>query len=304
MNIFNLLSNVYIMKSFSKFSFVLILVHFIINSSASAQASQLVDSSIIAELSKYSYPLVEATEITNITSLPGIKSYSLLQAGTCFFYRKNMRLFLITAYHIMTASDVYQTNENPPNANILGLRYNDTDGITRFYMFNIDSIKQNNPRIYFATSPDIFVYEIKDTLKDAIIYSVEKIVTKKTTNLYQQEVIIFGFSSFLDVLRSPTIQGLNSTLPQIYNGTTIENAELFFPEIKNALKINFITVPATLHGGSGAPVFSIIRNGSKQKKRIKFEFIGVQSGSSPLKNFGVIVRGEQFIKLLEEKIKK
>ena len=81
-----------------------------------------------------------------------------------------------------------------------------------------------------------------------------------------------------------------------YNDSTLQKLDLLY----------LVLTPSTFHGSSGSPVFYLCRSKEKDKIKEWIEFAGVQSGIGLKENVSVsfVVKSEQLIKKLQEKIKK
>src|SRR4051812_21459744 len=77
------------------------------------------------DLKKYSYPLFfyELKDSINLSFGTTDRFYVYRGKGTCFFIRKNTKLYLITAFHVFTNKEVVPGQKSKPEKGAL-LRIN------------------------------------------------------------------------------------------------------------------------------------------------------------------------------------
>ena len=248
-----------------------------------------------AEFKKYSYLLVFETK-------PGAEKPKM-HLGCGFFIRMYGKIFLITAYHVITGNDVYS---KPPSKYpsfkdfyTFSVRFAANN---KYYYFegDLESIKKNSPLRSFIKEPDIYVIEIRPPGNNIQINSVEKFINKSPKEILSKEDTCFSFGYSHGEIPTDlnTPSDLTDTLsPMLYIGYS--PPERRYNIVYNSLNIDSLNIsvfPQALIGMSGSPVF--IKNNNNS-----IELIGLQSGSNLDYNLSYIVKASEIIKEIKKKSK-
>jgi hypothetical protein len=265
------------------------------------------------DLKKYSYPIFIYEGVDSINPNTGKKDTSYYTGhGTCFFIRKNNRLFLVTAYHVFTfRPDLVPGQKIKPR--ISGAvrinffpDYPEEDHLT----IPINSIIQSSEDINVLINPDLFVYELPEEYYDnEYINSIEAFLPKDKDEIFSPLLMYsYGFpgTSYLNnkvnyINRNP--DSPSYVIP--YAGKLKmdvadinEKANRLLPHSLNMHSkyridsLNYVANPRYAEGASGAPVFfSSIKHGQRTAW-----FAGIFSTISPVDFFSIQVKEESIRK--------
>jgi len=285
------------LKTFLQWTmFFLLLVY---SQNGYSQAKDNLDS-----LMRYSYLLIGASFHPNVLGgliqieTPSLSNLRIEGFATGFFIKKNDRIFLITAYHVLTQCDVYKGIMKDSKIDHLILRYSDTLNNFQFVIIPIEDYKQL-PCEIFLRKPDVYYAELTGKINDANLNSLENVLygkKKKKRKKTEQEVIFYGYPSS-GQLQYTTGQTYSwGIAPSLYRGKLADSThdEPIY-KINNIDSMYITTTPPAYGGTSGAPVFSCFRKG----KREWVDLEGVQSGNNIKYDCDYIVKIEELIKLLE-----
>lgn len=258
---------------------------------ASSQVKQKEDT-----LSKYSYLLIytekDPNTVGNFIPTPS--------HATCFFIRRNGKLYLVSAYHVLTNYDLYAGKPYDKKVDAFFVRYFDSVGKPSGIFVPVQPLK--SMFAFFLTLPDICIYRC-DSLAfiNKNIKSIESMVeplTLKANSKTKIKIISFGFPvDDTTKFNSPDEFILKST-PQKYIGLMADTSS-----IQPGLKVNknfndwYSTVtPLLINGRSGSPVFLQYT----KKKKSWHALLGVQSGATTLLNTSFVVNYKLLINEIDQ----
>jgi len=268
---------------------------FIINSSSAGQNKLWIDS-----LSKYSYLLLQ---MKNGVSYP-------VYASTGFLVQFQDKLFIVTAWHVLTGRDIYHNRNQEPSFDYLLLRYTDTSNAVRYARINkvVGAIANSDIRPEFQTSPDMFprginksIFEVQPKLNsiEHILFDTVQIKIKKNQHI-DTTVLGYGFSNLNAAvsLTEPKYwwRIIDTITPSPYKGkflysTPIEDRidSIYYPN-----KFYFMSSPIGVPGASGSPIFFKYTLYNKKGRQIKewVTFAGSQSGKNGKYSFAYMVKGD------------
>lgn len=208
----------------------------------------------------------------------GDNSSTSIEKGTGFFIKKNHKIYLVTANHVLTGWNVFKKYKEVPYPDTMYVRlYNKITLQPDFIPIPIVDFKARNYGFYLFEKPDICFYELKIPDYD-IVYSVEKLVEKYQDKIEVDELIVYGFPivdsriTKFDLIRLAPEKGIGKI------HTDKNDSGMFKWDNTYLDTINYIGT-ASLNqrigpGDSGAPVFLQSKN-SKHKEII---FGGLVSG--------------------------
>lgn len=259
--------------------------------------SQIDSLHVYDSLAKYSYLIVAGKFIPRfIGDTPNETNTFYRGNATGFFIRLKEKLFLVTAYHVVTPCDVYHNVIVHNDINCLAVTYHDTLNHLRQQILDISN-RVNMPPIFFLNTPDIAIVDAAHVFDDAKINSIENLIfdTTRYTKENIIKYIIFGFSgNKMDelIVTKHTVD----TPPFLYEGYTADSSH--YEKLYKYLNIDsmyYTLQPLGIPGMSGAPVFREVKY-KKRKKRI--EFAGMQSGKNDDFNCAYIVKVIELIRLV------
>lgn len=205
------------------------------------------------ELDKYSYDLFGYTVANKNILIPA--------GGSCFFIRKDSRLFLITAAHVINGCDDSGKIRSNYPSKFSVLEISEKGYPTTLASINVIHLQQT---LKCPAYPDIAVIEVSSTdSKLDKINSVESFIKppfKQTGNLYMA-----GFPS----IKNPTND--LEHLVRVKKSLVIENKrEIFYGD---SIAIGFpqdsVFADTMLNGFSGSPIFV------QEKNSNNFRILGV-----------------------------
>lgn len=265
---------------------------FILSISLNAQNATGTDS-----LAKYSYLLLA---MKNNISIP-------ISIATAFLVKFQGKLFIVSAWHVLTGRDVYHNIDPYMQYDYLLLRYTDTSKVIRYAKINrvIGAISNSKIRPEFQTSPDMLPWGINLNIfeEPPLLNSIENILFLKPQikirkNDYVDTIVLgYGFSNFSHVV-SPFIPGfwnrIDTISPSPYIGKIMDSSPIkdFQDSLYYPNKWYFMSDPIGRRGDSGCPIFLKCILYNKRSKKIKewVEFGGSQSGANSKYNFAYIVK--------------
>jgi hypothetical protein len=215
-------------------------------------------------LRKYSYAIVGSA-----VNKDSIRGY---YAGTCFFIKKNNRLFLVTAEHVLSSCHMVDNKNDYPKYMNITIE-NSKGEIIESLPINISTIKDTAHCPDPLNHPDIIALEVK---KNDKLYSVEKFLTSSFKNW--DNIEMFGFPNTCLNVSNPNniiitkasnvyIKRQNTTIYNTAptNDIGVYDSTYFFIVNKD------LVVDSLMHGFSGAPIFI------KESHSNKFGIIGAFS---------------------------
>ncbi|MEX6689236.1 hypothetical protein QTN47_17130 [Danxiaibacter flavus] len=251
---------------------------------------------------KYSYLLVGSA--VNPSLLFARSASDLTNAGnyaTCFFVKKGSKLFLVSAYHVITTRDVYTLKTVPTNIDYWLVRYSDTLGNLRFQQlpYYIKKLQKESSENPFPEYPDVYVIDVSDLFLDAKINFLkweDLLIKKRRKRSENLSFFAYGFP-VSEAWYYPTLTAYNDQVKSKKYEGNFADTGLYNPYYKarNLDSLYIRLSPKVIPGMSGAPIFAIDESKSK---RIKL--IGIQSGTDDAYNCAYVTKADALIKKIEE----
>jgi hypothetical protein len=248
-------------------------------------------------MSKYSYLLLQKRHNSIIETTPF--TWSLLAqplVGTGFFVRKNKRVFLVSAKHVLTNFDCYPMVTTEGYERIIYVRYVDTLNYVKFQPINTSAnwLKERGEPCFVV--PDIDFVEVTGLFADAKLNIVDIGNVSDSIGLTIDSGTSFYLTGF-------GISGTRGVEMQDYflGATPIGYEAQSQPNCPDPIyaRPSLITYYYFLNaymekGTSGSPVFIL------KKKRGKpfYEFVGIQSASDSTYNFSYVVKKQALLAML------
>jgi hypothetical protein len=245
-------------------------------------------------LKKYSYLIIGASYNPRYASdSPSLENMEIEGYATGFFLQKGKKLFLGSAYHVLTNYDVYNKRKTDLKIDFIILQYVDTTNRIRLRPIDIRFRTEKNDSIFFLDSADVHFIEFPYQIKDASIHTLNRLIYKKQKELPKnanQKIISFGYPSWARSRYRNDFEFVRNVTPRLYEGYIADSSHyaLYFdPKRIDAMYLT--TTPYIYKGTSGSPVFRIVRSGKKQW----VEFAGIQSGNNFDYNCAYIVKRKE-----------
>jgi len=235
-------------------------------------------------LQKYSYKIFG---FYNERDSAGLIAFDNIQ-GTCFFFKKDNKTFLVSAKHTLTPWNNEKLLKNPfPDT--LKLRLFDSSGQPIFYPIDVRKIKDTVTGGYFYNDPDIFLFEFKEAEKFRV-NSIENFLISDNDSI--GEVISFGFPSIK--LVPGNVDSLIFQKATLTQGMIISQKEIGNP-FSNLMYL--IQRKDTLDkiGCSGSPVFC------RKDSSDTWSFGGIFVRSSPQVPLSLILKSKFLFEQLKMK---
>jgi len=236
-------------------------------------------------LDKYSYIIVT-------TDLHTKKE----DVATGFFYRYNNKLFLVTAYHVLTGYDVLNKAFKDIRPDTMTVWYRDsTDRHYRTEGFSLERYQLRDTQDILRLS-DVDIIEVTDRFKDARINSVDSLILDEGANelLVGDIVAVYGFPNVSD----KTIDSLHNHIKVPARGFVCKtmSAPKRSPGSDVTTVYSYLRPPLQ-PGVSGAPIFRITTAHTFRKT---LEFMGIQSYSNDPNQLSLIVKEGEMKKRLKD----
>lgn len=266
----------------------------------SAQYDWALDS-----LKKYSYVLVDANYTPQFPDgLNNISNYTASGNATGFFIKVDKKLFLISAYHVLTGFDVFNGRYVEGRGKFMMILYgNDKfDNHTRFRTIE-NSILRNScgPPGFYNERPDIDLIDITAYFSDSEVNMIKtlplslfKTQVEKNVN---KSIISYGFPGYLAGNYSDWRSHAINVKAAPYFARLSDSTSMDSATWKNTATFDVVTSQFSIKGVSGSPAFYYCTKGKKKW----IEFAGVMSGSNYEFNLAFIARKEFLNKALAEK---
>lgn len=244
-------------------------------------------------LSKYSYLIVG---FYNIKIENGFQSFETIQ-GTCFFVRKNKKLFLVSAKHTLTSWNPESSENRKSYPDTLNLRLFDTNGKHIIHPLNIKEINKTITGGYTYNDPDVYVIEFEDNPMFKI-NSIEGFIDVKTIISSEDCINLYGYNVDYEFFGEKQMQDLPTKEPMLVKGKPLSNESPYRNNnIKQLEELNFAiqrtdSIPRA--GCSGAPVFVY--------KKTCWAFAGIFINSSPDAPVSLILKKEYVLSKLNENL--
>ena len=245
-------------------------------------------------LSKYSYLVVGFYDIKIVDDYQSFKATQ----GTCFFVRKNNKLFLISAKHLLTSWNPETSTKNMLYPDKLNLRLFDTNDKVQFYVLDIKDINKAIEGAYTYNDPDVFIIEFEDDPKYKI-NSIEKFIDDEISITQESNIRLYGYPTTFDFFGEEQMKALPSLEPTLVEGKPLSKDSPYRDiRIRQLENLNYAiqrtdTLPRA--GCSGAPVFVETKKG--------WGFGGIFINSSPEVPISLILRNEFILPKIDEKFK-
>jgi V8-like Glu-specific endopeptidase len=197
-------------------------------------------------LSKYSY-LITGDHIHN---------GSIANSGTCFFIRKNSRIFLVTAKHVVSGCQGANKDSFYNKALILSIK--DSTGIPKYFT-TIDISKIADTCSCVDSTGDIIAFEFVNKFSNMLL-SVENFIMPKFKNT--GDVNIYGFPGYkINGVSDSAFRSFKTSHIYINRKETVfgignyRDSEKFDSTALLMINKNLVTDRDTMQGFSGSPVF-------------------------------------------------
>lgn len=215
--------------------------------------------------------------------------------GTGFFYRDKGKLFLVTAYHVLTGCPIYEDTDRVV-LDSLEVWYEDRSGERKCRRLSLATYRDQPCQKAYDTC-DVARLDVSDKFKDADIHSVEGMVCAPYVNLVPLEpgdtVVCYGFSNV-----HPHKHYDAKALPRRPEGYI--RLGMYTPRSERCTRLPnlyYYIHPKIRKGASGSPVFKAVTSCSGQ---LKICLIGIQSGSSDSLNRSTISRQDRMLDLFDQ----
>jgi hypothetical protein len=196
--------------------------------------------------------------------------------GTCFFVRKNKKLFLVSAKHVLTSWDPDTSKKRNSYPKNLNLRLFDNSNNPIFVSINIEDLSKEITGAFTHNDPDLYVMEFEDDPKYKI-NSIEKFIDESFAIKSSDKVQLYGYpvdynffgekqTSLLPTLKPTLIEGVPLPMDSIYRNEKIKQLE----NLNFAIEHQHVAIR---QGCSGAPAFA--------KSEEKWSFCGIFINASP-----------------------
>ncbi|HEY4208929.1 MAG TPA: hypothetical protein VGM31_19025 [Puia sp.] len=242
-------------------------------------------------LEKYSYPLVTIGVNPRGRTSP-------LQVGTAFFYRLQNKLFLITAYHVVTQCEIYDADDRRrEEPDSLDVWFRDTAEKYRTYRMPLDRYKVK--KCQKATEiPDLDILDVSEHFRDIPVYSVEKFLCHPCgdiDNMADHDTMVcYGFSNIGPNM--PVYRDNEITCRPVGFFVCGNTSDLDVTDEQYSARYYF-TVRTMPQGASGAPVFRVRQ---KAEGWNQVELVGIQSGTRHDTERSTIVKQKELVKMLAQ----
>jgi hypothetical protein len=234
------------------------------------------------KLKKYSYLLVGLPPKDTIHTVKP-------NGATGFFIRDaNNRLFLVSAYHVLTGCDVLIGKFYPKQDDSLQVWYTDTSGNYTFEQFPLTAYK-NKP--CDSLTPDVDTMDVTGHFKDGRILSIEQLMPHSLPQYQiakEDTIICYGYHR----KKSPS-KTENKPVNPSHKISCVTGYNGKFKDRQDSL-IYFDIRPVLRTGFSGTPIFRIKAKGDP-------EFVGIQSSTARGNILSVVVKSFELGKLIQWK---
>lgn len=224
------------------------------------------------------------------------KETGIFENGTCFFYRTDSKLYIVSNYHVLSGMDPF-TKIREFSIDTLFIKcklLNSKDSCLVTTPIRLGTIEY----FKFYEKPDLYAYNIKD-LNYVEFNCINSLIDTSFFNKKPTEVYSFGYPSILQ----KDISALNETLFKGYyedDYTSLDSLikisntpEKNDPNIISKIKaLNFLISPASMKGISGSPLFGKFIKYRNRKKIIVYKFIGVMFGQLDDLNISYVIRAD------------
>lgn len=231
-------------------------------------------------LNKYSYMMVGfAKDGTGEKIIP---------LGTCFFIRKDGKLYMITALHNITGINCFDKSLVPNQFDAIGFRYlnNKTNEIS-VSRIDISSFKHHLPTDYFYKLPDAVGLPMTDPVVEPFINTLDtNMLSPIDGEIVENKVIAVTYPYIDDKQYTKEMEAVH------YQGDIVKSID-----VKHNYPINdniyFTATPKSIQGMSGAPVYK--KYISSIDGTVQFAFSGLIFGKNDNLNYAYIVKSEAII---------
>jgi hypothetical protein len=239
-------------------------------------------------LKRYSYLLI---------GLPHVREGNIRDAtdvSTGFFFRDtNNRLFLVSAYHVLTGCDVLAKARHGTQDDTLRVWYMDKMNNYKFEQFPLTAY-ENKPCKSAGAIPDLDTMDVSDYFKDGKIFSIEKMAPHHLSQHARipvgDVVVCYGYPDNTPD-KVPSKAGDKLLMPRRRTSKVIEDPKFF---IDTLVSIYMTVHPGFKKGFSGAPVF-------RRKADGTVEFAGIQSSKKRGRSKSLAVRAAELGRLVQWK---
>ncbi|HTB51503.1 MAG TPA: hypothetical protein VK718_01920 [Ferruginibacter sp.] len=230
---------------------------------------------------KYSYPMLMINKDVDNNS----------GQATCFFLRKNNRIFLVGSYHAFTGQN---TAEKGKITNIkfdsLEIMTGQQEPIEKYYIDVRKIVKESKP-CYFYEQPDIYVYEVTGKLPPGFtVYSIDKFIDPKFKASPPLDIFSIGYGQSGDGM----IAKINFSLSRMPYDTSVFEYGFAGNQVK--MTNSYCLMNQSIGGMSGSPVFFKYETNDKDS----LVFGGVISTHIGNTNMTVIVKPSEVMKKIDK----
>ena len=242
-------------------------------------------------LEKYSYLLValkksqgDSTKVKPITN------------GTGFFYRKDEKLFLVSAYHVLTGCSNYNRNMPDQRPDSMDIWFFNEPGKGTYIRLSMDAYRAGQCETADKRA-DVDTMDVTAWIKNVKVSSVERLTCGPCggddTLRKRDTVVCYGYSNFQ---REQYNYG-PASVPSAPNASIGLGRKIPGRDGKTKMKDHYYFIHPKLHeGDSGGPVFRI-RSDANGNKIVGF--MGIQSGSKENGNRSTITKQIEMMRLLD-----
>jgi hypothetical protein len=231
----------------------------------------------VTSLQKYSYLIFGFYDVNKIGDSVDFK----MTGGTGFFIRKNGKIYLISAKHVLTPCNPDSLEKVIHFPDSLRIRMIDSAGTYSFIPIDIRKIKDTVTCDYHSDDPDVFCMEFKDT-SGYIINSIENLIEPIVPENDSCKIYLYGFPSLYTKVTQETI------LPFKTQQSTFSSG-YYYANSLDSRKVNFMMKGTDIlprKGCSGSPVFL------KFKNKSNYVFGGVLTRADTISALSIIVKSK------------
>ncbi|QQL49606.1 trypsin-like peptidase domain-containing protein [Mucilaginibacter ginkgonis] len=219
--------------------------------------------------------------------------------GTCFFYKSNKNLYLVTNYHVFYGADILN-HTRMLNVDTLRISYTSTKtNEQKFFKIanRTDSVQYFN----HYDSPDLMAKKIVTVPDDMDVNCINDLVEPSFFKEKPESVVVFGYPALMNKIKAADAVDVQKCYltGNIGSGdvNSFDQALSTCCDQKNLRKVKrkidgkeFQMQMTALPGFSGSPVYGkFYKNGTYQ-----YKFIGVMFASDIVNNTSVAINGKTF----------